>query len=264
MLRSNFVSPHIVSSRQSQFAGSSYFLAKQCQQRSHSTKRAVRGPVEMVIPFQRGDALQQPPPDLASYLFKNRIIYLGMSLVPAVTELLVAELLYLQYDDPKKPIYMYINSTGTTKDGEKLGYETEAFGIYDTMMYIKNPIYTLAVGSAWGEAAFLLAAGVKGNRAALPSATIMIKQPVAQMQGQATDIDNQRKEVRRTKTQLIEILAKHTDKTPEEIELAIARPKYMSPQQAVEFNIIDKVIDPKNTAKGEGVVESLRRSRLPT
>jgi ATP-dependent Clp protease protease subunit len=218
----------------------------------------------MVIPFQRGDALQQPPPDLASYLFKNRIIYLGMSLVPAVTELLVAELLYLQYDDPKKPIYMYINSTGTTKDGEKLGYETEAFGIYDTMMYIKNPIYTLAVGSAWGEAAFLLAAGVKGNRAALPSATIMVKQPVAQMQGQATDIDNQRKEVRRTKTQLIEILAKHTDKTPEEIELAIARPKYMSPQQAVEFNIIDKVIDPKNTAKGEGVVESLRRSRLPT
>ena len=68
-----------------------------------------------VIPFQRGDALQQPPPDLASYLFKNRIVYIGMSLVPAVTELLVAELLYLQYDDPKKPIYMYINSTGTTK-----------------------------------------------------------------------------------------------------------------------------------------------------
>lgn len=70
-----------------------------------------------MIPFQRGDALQQPPPDLASYLFKNRIVYLGMSLVPAVTELLVAELLYLQYDDPKKPIYMYINSTGTTKVG---------------------------------------------------------------------------------------------------------------------------------------------------
>ncbi|KAL5551339.1 hypothetical protein UlMin_001515, partial [Ulmus minor] len=84
-----------------------------------------------VIPFSRGSAWEQPPPDLASYLYKNRIVYLGMSLVPSVTELILAEFLYLQYEDAEKPIY--INSTGTTKGGEKLGYETEAFAVYDVM-----------------------------------------------------------------------------------------------------------------------------------
>ncbi|XP_039022622.1 ATP-dependent Clp protease proteolytic subunit-related protein 4, chloroplastic [Hibiscus syriacus] len=157
----------------------------------------------MVIPFSRGSAWEQPPPDLASYLYKNRIVYLGMSLVPSVTELILAEYLYLQYEDEQKPIYLYINSTGTTKGGEKLGYETEAFAIYDVMGYVKPPIFTLCVGNAWGEAAFLLAAGATGNRSALPSSTIMIRQPIARFQGQATDVDLARKEVKNVKTELV-------------------------------------------------------------
>uniref|UniRef100_A0A2C9WAS9 ATP-dependent Clp protease proteolytic subunit n=1 Tax=Manihot esculenta TaxID=3983 RepID=A0A2C9WAS9_MANES len=107
----------------------------------------------MVIPYTRGSAWEQPPPDLASYLFKNQIVYMGMPLVPSVTELILAEVLYLQYEDEETPIYLYINSTGTTKGGEKLGYETEAFAIYDVMGYVKPPIFTLCVGNAWGEAA---------------------------------------------------------------------------------------------------------------
>ncbi|WZZ79279.1 hypothetical protein YC2023_099851 [Brassica napus] len=115
--------------------------------------------------FSKGSAHEQPPPDLALYLFKNRVVYLGMSLVPSVTELILAEFLYLQYEDEEKPIYLYINSTGTTN----LGYDTEAFAIYDVMGYVKPPIFTLCVRNAWREAALLLTAGAKGNCSALPS-----------------------------------------------------------------------------------------------
>jgi ATP-dependent Clp protease protease subunit len=201
ILESDFLCPFLRSSCQSSIAGNGMSSAWSTLHQSYH--KGHRGIVTMVIPFQRGDATQQPPPDLPSYLFKNRIVFLGMSLVPSVTELIMAELLYLQYEDPEKPIYMYINSTGTTKDGEKLGYETEAFAIYDTMRYVKPPIFTLCVGNAWGEAALLLAAGSKGNRATLPSATIMIKQPIAQFRGQATDLDIARKEVRNVKAELV-------------------------------------------------------------
>eukprot|EP00475_Leptophrys_vorax_P000537 TRINITY_DN10298_c0_g1_i1.p1 TRINITY_DN10298_c0_g1~~TRINITY_DN10298_c0_g1_i1.p1 ORF type:complete len:306 (+),score=15.68 TRINITY_DN10298_c0_g1_i1:59-976(+) len=219
-----------------------------------------RGVVTMVIPFQKGEATQQPPPDLPSYLFKNRIVFLGMSLVPAVTELIMAELLYLQYDSPDKPIYMYINSTGTTKDGEKLGYETEAFAIYDTMRYVKPPIFTLCVGNAWGEAALLLAAGSKGNRSALPSSTIMLKQPISRFRGQATDIDIMRKEVRNVKTELVSLYARHTKRTAEQIEEDIRRPMYLSPDAAVEYGIIDKVL--QTDSANESVVDSLKKRQL--
>lgn len=214
----------------------------------------------MVIPFQQGDALQQPPPDLPSYLFSNRIVFLGMSLVPAVTELIMAELLYLQDQSPEKPIYMYINSTGTTKDGEKLGYETEAFAIYDTMKYVKPPIFTLCVGNAWGEAALLLAAGSRGNRAALPSATIMLKQPIAQFRGQATDIDIQRKEVRNVKAVLVDLYSRTMRHPKEKIEKDIEKPMYLSPQAAVDYGVIDKVL---KANKGErSVVDELRGKSL--
>lgn len=216
----------------------------------------------MVIPFSRGAAWEQPPPDLASYLYKNRIIYLGMSLVPSVTELMVAEFLYLQYEDEKKPIYLYINSTGTTKGGEKLGYETEALAVYDLMRYTKPPIFTLCVGNAWGEAALLLAAGAKGNRSALPSSTIMIRQPIARFQGQATDVNNARKEITRVKTELVNLLAKHTEKTPEQIEADILRPKYFSPSEAVEYGIIDKVLYNDRSSKDRGVVSDLKKAQL--
>lgn len=216
--------------------------------------------VTMVIPFTKGEATQQPPPDLPSYLFKNRIVFLGMSLVPAVTELIMAELLYLQYDSPDKPIYMYINSTGTTKDGEKLGYETEAFAIYDTMRYVKPPIFTLCVGNAWGEAALLLAAGAKGNRSALPSSSIMLKQPISRFRGQATDIDILRKEGRNVKAELVNLYSRHTGKSEDQIIEDIRRPMYLTPEAAVEYGVIDKVLQANSS--NDSVVDSLKKRQL--
>ncbi|WOK92929.1 hypothetical protein Cni_G01621 [Canna indica] len=227
-----------------------------------SGSRPTRGVATMVIPYLRGSAWEQPPPDLPSYLFKNRIVYLGMSLVPSVTELLVAEFLYLQYEDSEKPIYLYINSTGTTKGGEKLGYETEAFAVYDLMSYVKPPIFTLCVGNAWGEAALLLAAGATGNRAALPSSTIMIKQPIARFQGQATDVDNARKEIKNVKAELVALYARHIGKSPEQIEEDIKRPKYFSPSEAVEYGIIDKVLYNERGQEDRSVVSDLKRAQL--
>ncbi|RDX71118.1 ATP-dependent Clp protease proteolytic subunit-related protein 4, chloroplastic, partial [Mucuna pruriens] len=241
-LSTNFVASYAgISSASSLFSGHK-LRPSSLNPASFRGSNAKRGVVTMVIPFSRGSAWEQPPPDLASYLYKNRIVYLGMSLVPSVTELLLAEFLYLQYEDDDKPIYLYINSTGTTKGGEKLGYETEAFAIYDVMRYVKPPIFTLCVGNAWGEAALLLAAGAKGNRSALPSSTIMIRQPIARFQGQATDVNLARREVNNVKTELVKLYAKHIEKSPEQIEADIQRPKYFSPSEAVEYGIIDKVL----------------------
>lgn len=207
-------------------------------------QRADRGAlcITAVIPSLQGDASTQSPPDLPSYIFKERIIYLGMTLVPSVTELILAELLYLQYEDNKKPVFLYINSTGTSKEGQKYGYDTEAFAIYDTIQYVNPPVHTVAVGTAWGEAAMLLASGAKGHRAALPSSSIMIKQPINAFRGQATELEIQRMEIRNTKEQTLSILSKSIGKPREEIELDINRPKYFTPVEAVEYGIIDKVL----------------------
>ncbi|KAM7494030.1 hypothetical protein LguiB_028639 [Lonicera macranthoides] len=226
-----------------------------------------------VIPFSRGTAWEQPPPDLASFLFKNRIVYLGMSLVPSVTELILAEFVYLQYEDDKKPIYLYINSTGTTKGDQKLAYDAEAFAVYDVQFLnkptsifhcrcIRSPIFTLCVGNAWGEAALILAAGSRGNRAALPSSSIMIKQPIARLQGQATDVNLWRRELANKKGEIVKLLAAHIGKTEEQIEEDIRRPKYFTPSEAVEYGIIDKVLYTE-TAKGDrGVIADLKRKQL--
>eukprot|EP00239_Pterosperma_sp_CCMP1384_P008652 CAMPEP_0197857462 /NCGR_PEP_ID=MMETSP1438-20131217/30563_1 /TAXON_ID=1461541 /ORGANISM="Pterosperma sp., Strain CCMP1384" /LENGTH=171 /DNA_ID=CAMNT_0043473307 /DNA_START=418 /DNA_END=933 /DNA_ORIENTATION=+ len=171
---------------------------------------------------------------------------MGMTLVPAVTELILAEMLYLQFEDADKPIIFYINSTGTTKEGQKMGYDTEAMAIYDTMQYIKPPIHTLCVGNAWGEAAMLLAAGAKGYRAALPSSTIMLKQPISTFRGQASDLEIQRQEIRNTKAQMLDILSQNTPKTIEELEKDTNRPLYLDPDAAVEYGIIDRVIRGSN------------------
>lgn len=149
-----------------------------------------------------------------------------MALVPSVTELLVAEMLYLQYDDATKPIYLYINSAGVVggKQGSRLGYETEALSIYDTMEHVKPPVRTLCVGVAYGESALLLAAGQRGSRAALPSASIMLRQPMQRYtQMQASDVDIYRKEMRRTKDELFRLLAKHTGNDLERIETDLNR-----------------------------------------
>ncbi|XP_073125092.1 ATP-dependent Clp protease proteolytic subunit-related protein 4, chloroplastic isoform X2 [Henckelia pumila] len=166
------------------------------------------------------------------------------------------------YEDEEKPVYLYINSTGTTKGGEKLGYETEAFAVYDVMRYVKPPIFTLCVGNAWGEAALLLAAGAKGNRSALPSSTIMIKQPIARFQGQATDVEVMRKEIRNVKAELVKLYAKHIGKSPEQIEEDIRRPKYFSPSEAVEYGIIDKVLYNERGTEDRGVMSDLKKAQL--
>ncbi|KAL8064674.1 hypothetical protein ABFX02_01G106400 [Erythranthe guttata] len=255
----SFLSPFVGGSISGDFSG---LKIRPASLSTPSSSNAKRGVVTMVIPFSRGSAWEQPPPDLASYLYKNRIVYLGMSLVPSVTELILAEFLYLQYEDEEKPIYLYVNSTGTTKGGEKLGYETEAFAIYDVMRYVKPPIFTLCVGNAWGEAALLLAAGAKGNRSALPSSTIMIKQPIARFQGQATDVELMRKEVRNVKAELVKLYAKHIGKSPEEIEADIRRPKYFSPSEALEYGIIDKVLYNERGSEDRGVMSNLKKAQL--
>ncbi|XP_073311919.1 ATP-dependent Clp protease proteolytic subunit-related protein 4, chloroplastic [Primulina huaijiensis] len=259
-LCTNFLSPTVGVSVSGDFSGQRICPAS--LKPSSSTSRGRRSVVTTVIPFSRGSAWEQAPPDLASYLYKNRIVYLGMSLVPSVTELILAEFLYLQYEDEEKPIYLYINSTGTTKGGEKLGYETEAFAVYDVMRYVKPPIFTLCVGNAWGEAALLLAAGAKGNRSALPSSTIMMKQPIARFQGQATDVEVMRKEIRNVKAELVKLYAKHIGKSPEQIEEDIRRPKYFSPSEAVEYGIIDKVLYNERGAEDRGVMSDLKKAQL--
>jgi ATP-dependent Clp protease protease subunit len=185
-----------------------------------------------------------PPPDLPSLLLNERIVYLGMPLVPAVTELIVAELLYLQYDDPDKPIKIYINSTGTSRwDGEPVGFETEAFAICDTMSYIKPPIHTICIGSAMGMAAMLLSAGTKGCRASLPNASIVLHQPRSYTRGQATDIQIRAKEVLANKTTMIDILSRNTGQPTEKISKDMDRLFYMTPQQAKEYGLIDRVLE---------------------
>ncbi|XP_027350518.1 ATP-dependent Clp protease proteolytic subunit-related protein 3, chloroplastic [Abrus precatorius] len=186
-----------------------------------------------------------PPPDLPSLLLNGRIVYIGMPLVPAVTELVVAELMYLQYMDPVQPIYMYINSTGTTRDdGETVGMETEGFAIYDSMMQLKNEIHTVAVGAAIGQACLLLSAGTKGKRFMMPHAKAMIQQPRIPSSGlmPASDVLIRAKEAIVNRDTLVELLAKHTGNSQETVANVMKRPYYMDAQKAKEFGVIDKIL----------------------
>lgn len=202
-------------------------------------------PIQAVQSPYYGDAFYRtPPPDLPSLLLKERIVYLGMPLVPAVTELIIAELLYLQYEDPEKPIKIYINSTGTSRyDGEPIGFETEAFAICDTMNYIKPPVHTICLGTAMGMAAMLLSAGTKGFRASLPNASIVLHQTKSYARGQATDIQIRAKEVFANKATMLDILARNTGQPSEKIAKDMDRIFYMNPQQAKEYGLIDRVLE---------------------
>jgi len=207
-------------------------------------------PIKAVqAPYYGNASYRTPPPDLPSLLLNERIVYLGMPLVPAVTELIVAELLYLQYEDPEKPIKIYINSTGTSSyNGEPVGFETEAFAICDTMRYIKPPIHTICLGSAMGMAAMLLSAGTKGCRASLPHATIILHQPKSYAQGQATDIQIRAKEVLANKKTMLDILSRTTGQSTEKIAKDMDRLFYMTPYQAVEYGLIDRVLEKQDVA----------------
>ena len=207
-------------------------------------------PIKSVQASYYGDSsYRTPPPDLPSLLLKERIVYLGMPLVPAVTELIVAQLLYLQSDDPEKPIKIYINSTGTSGySGEPIGFETEAFAIYDTMKYIKPPIHTICIGSAMGMAAMILSAGTKGCRASLPNSSIILHQPKSYAQGQATDIQIRAQEVLANKASMLDILSRTTGQTSEKISKDMDRLFYMTPYQAKEYGLIDRVFEKEELA----------------
>ncbi|XP_021859015.1 ATP-dependent Clp protease proteolytic subunit-related protein 3, chloroplastic [Spinacia oleracea] len=188
---------------------------------------------------------KRPPPDLPSLLLHGRIIYIGMPLVPAVTELVIAELMYLQWMDAKEPIYIYINSTGTTRDdGETVGMESEGFAIYDAMMQLKNEIHTVAVGAAIGHACLLLSSGTPGKRFMMPHAKAMIQQPRVPSSGllPASDVAIRAKEVIINRDTLVKLLAKHTENSEETVASVMRRPFYMDAVKAKEFGVIDKIL----------------------
>ena len=176
--------------------------------------------------------------DIYSRLLKERIIFLTGQINDNVASLVTAQLLFLEAEDPKKEIYLYINSPG--------GLVTAGLGIYDTMQYVKPDISTLCIGQAASMGSFLLAAGTKGKRFSLPNSRIMVHQPSAGFQGQATDIEIHANEVLSLKKRLNEIYSKHTGKTVDEIKSALERDNFMTADVAQSFGLIDEVVEKRS------------------
>ena len=172
--------------------------------------------------------------DIYSRLLKERIVFLGTPIEDSIASLVIAQLLFLEADDDKKDIYLYINSPG--------GIITSGMGIYDTMNYIKPDVATICLGQAASMAAFLLAGGTKGKRSALPNSRIMLHQPLGGAEGQATDIKIQADEILRMKKQLNTILAKNTGQTQRKIETDTDRNNFMSSTEAKKYGIIDTIL----------------------
>jgi len=173
--------------------------------------------------------------DIYSRLLKERIVFLVGTVNDSVASLITAQLLYLESENPKKEISFYINSNG--------GLVTAGLGIYDTMQFIKPPVSTLCIGQASSMGSFLLAAGEKGKRLSLPNSRIMVHQPSAGYQGQATDIEIHAKEILALKSRLNKIYSKHTRKNEDEIQKALERDKFMTPIEAKNFGLIDGVVE---------------------
>ena len=176
--------------------------------------------------------------DIYSRLLKERIIFLVGPVNDNVATLVTAQLLFLESENPKKEISFYINSPG--------GLVTAGLGIYDTMQYIKPPVSTLCIGQASSMGSFLLAAGEKGKRFSLPNSRIMVHQPSAGYQGQATDIEIHAKEILALKNRLNKIYSKHTKKNEEEIKKALERDNFMTPSEAKTFGLIDEVVEKRS------------------
>ena len=173
--------------------------------------------------------------DIYSRLLKERIVFLVGQITDNIASLVTAQLLFLESENPKKEIYLYINSPG--------GLVTAGLGIYDTMQYIKSQVSTLCIGQASSMGSFLLASGEKGKRFSLPNSRIMVHQPSAGFQGQATDIEIHANEVLSLKKRLNEIYSKQTGQSVDKIKLALERDHFMSPDDAKSFGLIDKVVD---------------------
>ena len=173
--------------------------------------------------------------DIYSRLLKERIIFLVGPINDTVASLVTAQLLFLESENPKKEIYLYINSPG--------GLVTAGLGIYDTIQYIKPDVSTLCIGQAASMGSFLLASGTKGKRFSLPNSRIMVHQPSAGFQGQATDIEIHAKEILATRARLNEVYVKHTGQPIAKIELAMDRDNFMAPEDALTFGLIDEVVE---------------------
>ena len=173
--------------------------------------------------------------DIYSRLLKERIVFLVGTVNDNIASLVTAQFLFLESENPKKEIFFYINSPG--------GLVTSGLGIYDTMQYIKSPVSTLCIGQASSMGSFLLAAGEKGKRFALPNSRIMVHQPSAAFQGQATDIQIHAKEILSLKERLNKIYSKHTGKPIKEISQALERDKFMTAEEARDFGLIDSVVE---------------------
>jgi ATP-dependent Clp protease protease subunit len=181
--------------------------------------------------------------DIYSRLLKDRIIFLGTGVSDEVANLIIAQMLFLESEDPDKDINFYINSPG--------GLVTAGLAIYDTMQYIKPDVSTLCLGQASSMGALLLTAGARGKRFTLPHSRILIHQPLGAFQGQATDVEIQAKEILRMREKLNEILANHTGQPLEKIQRDTDRDFFMSGEEAREYGIIDKVIVERETPKEE-------------
>ncbi|MGI6784438.1 MAG: ATP-dependent Clp endopeptidase proteolytic subunit ClpP [Aminivibrio sp.] len=172
--------------------------------------------------------------DIYSRLLKDRIIFLGQGIDDHTGNLVVAQLLFLESEDPEKDIHIYINSPG--------GYVTAGLAIYDTMRYIKCPVSTICIGQASSMAALLLAGGTAGKRLALPNSRIMIHQPLGGTHGQATEVEIHAREILKLRDRLNDILVEHTGQTKKKIAADTERDFFMSPEEAQKYGIIDKVI----------------------
>jgi ATP-dependent Clp protease protease subunit len=179
--------------------------------------------------------------DIFSRLLKDRIIFIGMPIDDAGANLVIAQLLFLEAEDPEKDIHLYVNSPG--------GSVTASLAIYDTMQFVKPAIETICMGQAASGAALLLAAGTKGKRMALPHSRIMIHQPYGGVQGQAVDIQIQAKEILRMREELNRIFARHTGQPLERVEKDSDRDFFMSPEEAKEYGLVDEVIYYRDLAK---------------
>lgn len=173
--------------------------------------------------------------DIYSRLLKDRIIFLGTGVDDTVSNLIIAQLLFLEAEDPEKDINLYVNSPG--------GLVTAGLAIYDTIQYIKSSVSTICIGQAASMGALLLSAGTKGKRYALPNARVMIHQPAGGFQGQATDIDIHAREILKMRERLNEILAKHTGQPIEKISTDTERDYFMSGEEAKTYGLIDEVIE---------------------
>lgn len=173
--------------------------------------------------------------DIYSKLLKERIVFLGSAIDDNVANVILAQLLFLESEDPSRDIYLYVNSPG--------GYITSGLAIYDTMQYIKSPVITMCTGQAASMGAVLLAGGEPGKRFALPHSRILIHQPLGGVQGQATDINIQAKEILRVREEINRIFVKHTNQPFEKISIDTERDFYMTAEQAKDYGIIDEIVE---------------------